>query len=58
MYRIYHICSTEDIKINEHELEILEMVSRGDMRKAITTLQTCVRLYGNTNRFKLNLFLK
>lgn len=45
--RINHICAAEGVAMGEGALEALSRVSGGDMRKAITTLQSAVRLRGS-----------
>eukprot|EP00887_Chlorella_sp_A99_P002641 scaffold6.g2641.t1 len=48
--RINHICAAEGVEMGEGALEALSRVSGGDMRKAITTLQSAVRLHGSPVR--------
>lgn len=45
--RINRICGLEGVTIAEGAMETLSEVSGGDMRKAITTLQSAVRLKGS-----------
>lgn len=45
--RIRYICSQEGVELDDGSLETLGNVSGGDMRKAITTLQSAVRLKGS-----------
>ncbi|KAL4426978.1 hypothetical protein ABPG77_009539 [Micractinium sp. CCAP 211/92] len=45
--RIRHICGAEGVELGDGALETLSQVSGGDMRKAITTLQSAVRLRGS-----------
>lgn len=45
--RIEHICAAEGVAMAEGALEMLSQVAGGDMRKAITTLQSAVRLRGS-----------
>lgn len=45
--RILHICSKEDVTLQDGAMACLSKVSGGDLRKAITTLQSAVRLAGN-----------
>jgi DNA polymerase III delta prime subunit len=44
--RILHICSKEDVTLQDGAMACLSKVSGGDLRKAITTLQSAVRLAG------------
>jgi replication factor C subunit 2/4 len=44
--RIKHICTTEEVTMDEDTFETLSRVANGDLRKAITTLQSAVRLRG------------
>ncbi|CAL8469989.1 g9531 [Coccomyxa elongata] len=44
--RISHICTEEGVELQEGAMETLGKVSGGDLRKAITTLQSAVRLKG------------
>lgn len=49
--RIEMITEAENIKLNQDEaLDLLIRTSEGDMRKAITTLQSCSRLNSNISR--------
>lgn len=45
--RILHICHAEGVEVSLGTLPALAEVSGGDMRKAITTLQSAVRLRGS-----------
>ncbi|KAL6074032.1 replication factor C subunit 4 [Balamuthia mandrillaris] len=45
--RLQHICKEEGVKITEDALRTLVSVSEGDMRKAITTLQSTHTLLGS-----------
>lgn len=45
--RILYICGQEGVALGERALETLGQVSGGDMRKAITTLQSAYRLNGS-----------
>lgn len=46
--RIEHICNTEGVVLaDEHVMQALHSVAGGDLRKAITTLQSAVRLQGS-----------
>lgn len=45
--RIMHICQNEGVEIAPGTISTLAGVSGGDMRKAITTLQSAVRLRGS-----------
>ncbi|KAK9814340.1 hypothetical protein WJX72_004141 [[Myrmecia] bisecta] len=44
--RITHICTAEGVELVGEAMETLGRVSGGDLRKAITTLQSAVRLRG------------
>lgn len=44
MNRIKMICDKESVKITESGLEAVISTSEGDLRKAITSLQSCARL--------------
>ncbi|XP_064638961.1 replication factor C subunit 4-like isoform X2 [Lineus longissimus] len=44
--RLKHICEQENVKYNEGSMEALMETSEGDMRKAITYLQSAHRLKG------------
>uniref|UniRef100_A0A061RFM7 Replication factor C subunit 2/4 n=2 Tax=Tetraselmis sp. GSL018 TaxID=582737 RepID=A0A061RFM7_9CHLO len=44
--RILHICGSEGVSLEEGAMACLGKVSGGDLRKAITTLQSAVRLGG------------
>lgn len=44
--RVQHICEAERVTLPEDAMATLSMVSGGDLRKAITTLQSAVRLSG------------
>jgi DNA polymerase III delta prime subunit len=46
--RIQFICEKEGVTLAEDSLVTLSMVSGGDLRRAITTLQSAVRLGGKT----------
>ncbi|DBB01889.1 hypothetical protein WJX77_011612 [Trebouxia sp. C0004] len=46
--RIHHICEAEGVTLSDEALSTLGRVSTGDLRKAITTLQSAVRLKGLT----------
>lgn len=47
--RLKLISDTESIKVDADALKAIVGVSGGDMRRAITTLQSCYRLKGNTD---------
>ncbi|XP_053966483.1 replication factor C subunit 4 [Anastrepha ludens] len=47
--RLRHICKLEDVKIDENAYKSIVQISGGDMRRAITTLQSCYRLKGTSN---------
>lgn len=42
--RLKFICEQENLKINDDALKSIVDISAGDLRKAITTLQSCYRL--------------
>lgn len=44
--RITHICGAEGVALDDDAMSTLSAVSGGDLRKAITTLQSAVRLSG------------
>ncbi|KAK9800220.1 hypothetical protein WJX73_010887 [Symbiochloris irregularis] len=44
--RINHICTEEGVTMGSGSMETLSKVSGGDLRRAITTLQSAVRLQG------------
>lgn len=44
--RLRHICNLEGVKIEENAYKEIVNISGGDMRRAITTLQSCYRLKG------------
>lgn len=46
--RIGHIASKEGVALDPDALALLGRVSGGDLRKAVTTLQSAVRLSGDT----------
>ncbi len=46
--RIRHICNEEGLQCGAEVLQTLGSVSAGDLRRAITTLQSAVRLAGPT----------
>jgi len=46
--RLRHICSEEAVKVSPEALEAVMSISEGDLRRAITTLQSCARLAGET----------
>jgi replication factor C subunit 2/4 len=48
--RVEHICAAEGVELAEGTLEALAQVSGGDMRRAITTLQSATRLKGSPVR--------
>lgn len=45
--RINYICSQEHVELGDRSMETLGKVAGGDMRKAITTLQSAFRLKGS-----------
>ncbi|KAH8364930.1 replication factor C subunit 2 [Drosophila serrata] len=45
--RLRHICDTEGVKIDEDAYKSIVKISAGDLRRAITTLQSCYRLKGS-----------
>lgn len=44
--RLRHICEMEGVKIEEDAYKSIVKISAGDLRRAITTLQSCYRLKG------------
>eukprot|EP00199_Chlamydomonas_sp_CCMP681_P002520 CAMPEP_0119104112 /NCGR_PEP_ID=MMETSP1180-20130426/2414_1 /TAXON_ID=3052 ORGANISM="Chlamydomonas cf sp, Strain CCMP681" /NCGR_SAMPLE_ID=MMETSP1180 /ASSEMBLY_ACC=CAM_ASM_000741 /LENGTH=323 /DNA_ID=CAMNT_0007088789 /DNA_START=37 /DNA_END=1005 /DNA_ORIENTATION=+ len=46
--RIYYICEREGVTCSQVDMDTLSRVSAGDLRRAITTLQSAVRLAGPT----------
>ncbi|KAG1677350.1 hypothetical protein FOA52_010729 [Chlamydomonas sp. UWO 241] len=46
--RVMHICGREGVTLSDNALSTLAAVSNGDLRRAITTLQSAVRLGGLT----------
>lgn len=45
--RLNLICEQEKVKVEEEGMEALVLTSEGDLRKAITSLQSCARLKGD-----------
>ncbi|XP_017034934.1 uncharacterized protein [Drosophila kikkawai] len=45
--RLRHICDSEGVKIDEDAYKSIVKISAGDLRRAITTLQSCYRLKGS-----------
>lgn len=45
--RLRYIAEREDVKVSDECVDRIVRVSEGDMRKAITLLQSAVRMYGN-----------
>lgn len=45
--RIHYICGREGVQLADGTLDTLTKISQGDMRKAITTLQSAFRLKGS-----------
>ena len=45
--RITSICKSEDIQLGPGAMDLLGRVSRGDLRRAITTLQSAASLAGS-----------
>eukprot|EP00746_Dinoflagellata_sp_MGD_P161137 gnl/MRDRNA2_/MRDRNA2_88180_c0_seq1.p1 gnl/MRDRNA2_/MRDRNA2_88180_c0~~gnl/MRDRNA2_/MRDRNA2_88180_c0_seq1.p1 ORF type:complete len:370 (+),score=81.86 gnl/MRDRNA2_/MRDRNA2_88180_c0_seq1:77-1111(+) len=48
--RIFHICNAEKVQISGEALETLITLSKGDMRCAVTMLQTAVNFYGDIDK--------
>lgn len=46
MFRLSLICKEENVKCEDATLEALVQTSGGDMRRAITCLQSCAHLRG------------
>jgi len=44
--RVQFICGKEGVQLSEESMATLGVVSNGDLRRAITTLQSAVRLAG------------
>lgn len=42
--RLKYICNEENVQINPNVFDLIVEISDGDMRRAITTLQSCFRL--------------
>lgn len=47
--RLRHICEIEGVNIDENAYKSIVEISGGDMRRALTTLQSCYRLKGASN---------
>eukprot|EP00879_Flechtneria_rotunda_P018924 GHRR01019863.1.p1 GENE.GHRR01019863.1~~GHRR01019863.1.p1 ORF type:complete len:166 (+),score=67.57 GHRR01019863.1:1358-1855(+) len=45
--RVQYICSKEDVQLDPGAFTLLAQVAGGDLRKAVTTLQSAVRLGGS-----------
>jgi replication factor C subunit 2/4 len=52
--RIAHICAAEGVEMEQGAMATLGRVSGGDLRKAITTLQSAVRLKGAVIKLAAN----
>ncbi|PIA27245.1 hypothetical protein AQUCO_08200037v1 [Aquilegia coerulea] len=46
--RILHICTEEGLNLDPEALATLSSISQGDLRRAITYLQSAARLFGST----------
>ncbi|PKA64764.1 hypothetical protein AXF42_Ash016795 [Apostasia shenzhenica] len=46
--RILHICDAEGLNLDQEALSTLNSISEGDLRRAITYLQSAARLYGSS----------
>ncbi|XP_008781582.1 replication factor C subunit 2 [Phoenix dactylifera] len=46
--RILHICKAEGLTLDSEALSTLSSISQGDLRRAITYLQSAARLFGST----------
>lgn len=46
-YRLSYICKEEGIECDDDTLNVLVETSGGDMRRAITCLQSCAKLVGS-----------
>lgn len=46
--RILHICKEEGVHLDSDALRMLSSISEGDLRRAITYLQSAARLYGSS----------
>eukprot|EP00775_Hariotina_reticulata_P013628 gene13628-13754_t len=45
--RVHYICKAEGVELDADAFKLLAQVSAGDLRKAVTTLQSAVRLAGS-----------
>uniref|UniRef100_A0A1A9UIK0 Replication factor C subunit 2 n=1 Tax=Glossina austeni TaxID=7395 RepID=A0A1A9UIK0_GLOAU len=52
--RLQYICGLEGVQIEEEAFKTIVEVSGGDMRRAITTLQSCYRLKGAQHKISKN----
>ncbi|XP_073833842.1 replication factor C subunit 4 [Musca autumnalis] len=50
--RLKHICELEGVSIEEDAFKSIVNISGGDMRRAITTLQSCYRLKGAQHKIQ------
>lgn len=51
--RLKHICELEGVSIDEEAFKSIVNISGGDMRRAITTLQSCYRLKGAQHKIQV-----
>lgn len=51
--RLEHICGEENVKFESGVLNALIKTTDGDLRRAITTLQSCHRLKGKNTVLKI-----
>lgn len=56
--RLKFICSEESISCSDDTLKTVVKASSGDMRRAITCLQSCAKLQGKTNEININTVLE
>ncbi|XP_075146205.1 replication factor C subunit 4 [Haematobia irritans] len=52
--RLKHICELEGVRIEEGAFKEIVNISGGDMRRAITTLQSCYRLKGTQHTIQVD----
>jgi len=52
--RLLHICEKEQVRCGPGALDKLVELSKGDMRSAVTLLQTAVAFYGEVGKAELN----
>lgn len=52
--RLQHICREENVQIDSDVFDVIVEISDGDMRRAITTLQSCFRLKTGSGKITNN----